>query len=173
MRNRIHVRYGSRIGSALIWLAVHLIVASPALAYVEPTRALPHATGVLRGFDKPEHNWLPGHRGVDLALDIGAPVHAAEEGVVAFTGVVAGTPAVSIDHADGIRTTYQPVYPQVNRGDQISEGQIIGTLAHPFDGHPGLHWGAKKGTEYINPLSLLSTPVIRLKPVGGLGDKPV
>ncbi|WP_460490619.1 M23 family metallopeptidase, partial [Corynebacterium nasicanis] len=87
-------------------LLLFLLVAAgvPAHAYVSPTGSV----HVLRAFDRPEHNWLPGHRGVDLALPVGGAVVAAGDGVVAFAGVVAGTPTVSVDHADGVRTTYQP-----------------------------------------------------------------
>ncbi|QGU04902.1 M23 family metallopeptidase [Corynebacterium comes] len=147
-------------------LASLLLTVTPvAEAYVSPTTGAPAATGVLRAFDKPAHNWLPGHRGVDLALGVGSPVLAAGEGVVVFAGVVAGTPTVSIDHADGIRTTYQPVHARVAGGDEVAGGEVIGLLGYPGDGWPGLHWGARAGpSDYLNPLSLLAAPTIRLKP---------
>lgn len=145
----------------LLLLLVLVVCAAPAHAYVSPTGSL----HVLRPFDKPERDWLPGHRGVDLDLPVGGAVLAAGEGTVAFVGVVAGTPVVSVDHADGVRTTYQPVHARVSGGEEVVEGQLIGTLAHPVDGHAGLHWGARRGTDdYLNPLSLLDAPVIRLKP---------
>ncbi len=145
----------------LIPLIVFLLCSTPAHAYVSPTGEV----HVLRAFDRPERNWLPGHRGVDLALPVGGQVRAAGDGVVAFAGVVAGTPTVSVHHADGVRTTYQPVHARVLRGDEVREGQVIGALGHPVDGFPGLHWGARRGaTDYLNPLSLLDTPAIRLKP---------
>ncbi|MGP6172904.1 M23 family metallopeptidase [Corynebacterium sp. A21] len=146
---------------------------SPAVSYVDPTTGAASATSVLRAFDKPPQNWLPGHRGVDLALQVGSPVVAAGDGVVAFAGSVAGTPTISIDHADGIRTTYQPVHPLISRGEQVTTGQEIGRLAHPTDGWPGLHWGARIGEDYQNPLGLLSRPAIRLKPVDGPSDRPL
>lgn len=133
--------------------------------YVDPTTGDPTATRVIRAFDKPEENWLPGHRGVDLALSVGSDVLAAGDGTVAFAGPVAGTPTISIDHSDGVRTTYQPVHSHVREGDPVTVGQTIGRLAHPSDGRPGLNWGARRGEEYLNPLSLLAAPVIRLKPV--------
>lgn len=142
--------------------------------YVDPTTGRPSAASVLRPFDRPAQNWLPGHRGVDLPLPVGAEVLAAGDGTVAFAGVVAGTPVVSIDHPDGIRTTYQPVFAHLAEGDQVMAGAVIGRLAHPADEWPGLHWGARVGEEYLNPLGLLSAPVIRLKPVDSrdLGRSP-
>ena len=132
--------------------------------YSDPvsTGATPHR--VTRAFDIPQYRWQPGHRGVDLAAQPGAAIHAAGAGIVAWSGVIAGQPGISIDHSDGIRTTYQPVFASVRAGDVVARGQVIGTLA-PSDGqHEGLHWGARTGPDtYINPLLLLAEPVIRLK----------
>lgn len=142
-------------------------ISATAFAWLDPARGQPTPGVVLRGYDPPEHKWLAGHRGVDLALPVGASVRAAGNGTVAFAGLVAGTPVISIDHADGIRTTYQPVHAQVRAGESVVEGQVIGTLARATTQHsPGLHWGARTGPEtYINPLLLLDAPVIRLKPL--------
>ena len=155
----------------LVTLAVCLVAgAAPADAYVDPTTGDPTATGVIRAFDNPERNWLPGHRGVDLRLPVGAEVLAAGDGVVAFVGVVAGTPTLSIDHPEGIRTTYQPVHARVAVGDEVREGQVVAALGHPTDQWPGLQWGARTGRdEYINPLALLDAPTIRLKPLRHAG----
>lgn len=127
-------------------------------------------TDVLEGFDPPAAVWSAGHRGVDLALAAGSPVLAAGDGTVIFAGVVAGRPVVSIDHADGIRTTYEPVEPSVAAGDAVRRGQAIGVLVagHRSDGADALHWGARTGAKsYIDPLRLLRPVVIRLKPLGG------
>lgn len=142
--------------------------AARAAAYVDPTTGKPSAATVLRPFDPPEHDWLPGHRGVDLAAKEGQVILAADGGTIAFAGVVAGTPVVSVDHRDGIRTTYQPVRAMVRPGDVVAQGEPIGVLARPRDNWPGLHWGARPISEakaYINPLSLLDEPTIRLKPI--------
>lgn len=125
---------------------------------------------VLRGFDPPALEWLAGHRGVDLAAPAGSEVLAAADGVVAFAGVVAGRPVVSVDHADGIRTTYEPVEASVRAGQRVSRGDVLGTLVagHRADAADALHWGARTGRRaYVNPLRLLAPAVIRLKPLGG------
>lgn len=141
-----------------------LAAAVLASAYVDPSTAESAIGRVLRPADIPEQNWHRGHRGVDLALDPGDEVFAAGAGTVAFAGVVVGTPVVSIVHGDGIRTTYQPVLARVAKGEEVAAGTVIGLLA----GSEGLHWGALTGPDtYLNPLSLLDRPVIRLKPVDG------
>lgn len=141
--------------------------------------ARPHATGfhsptgsapvVTRPFDPPKQNWLPGHRGVDVELPAGSPVLAAGSGTVVYAGMLADRPVISIEHANGLRTTYEPVEPSVHRGDTVSAGTVIGTLlaGHEDGGRfPGdvLHWGARRGKTYIDPLSLLYRREIRLYP---------
>ncbi|WP_245532313.1 M23 family metallopeptidase [Corynebacterium caspium] len=135
---------------------------------MNPITGKPHSSQVLRAYDPPEKRWQAGHRGVDLAAQSGDPIRAASSGIVAFSGVIAGTPVISITHADGFRTTYQPVYSELSAGTEVVEGQFIGVLGSQNITHPGLHWGARLDSDnngYINPLSLLATPVIRLKPV--------
>ena len=129
---------------------------------------------VLEGFDPPSQPWGAGHRGVDLALAAGSPVLAAGAGTVAFAGLVAGRPVVSIDHDGGIRTTYEPVEPTVSAGERVTAGQVIGVLlaGHRADGVDALHWGARTGRRsYVNPLRLLRPAVIRLKPAAGRGAR--
>jgi len=104
---------------------------------------------VLERFSPPPQRWLAGHRGVDLALAAGSPVMASYEGVVAFSGVVATKPVVSIDHSypPGLRTTYEPVVGIVKAGQSVRAGQVIGVLqaGHRSDGRDALHWGALDG----------------------------
>ena len=150
----------------LVVSSLLLLCCPPATSYVDPASGKPNPARVLRGFEAPEHKWSSGHRGVDMALAVGSPVVAAEDGVVAFVGTVAGKPVVSITHADGVRTTYQPVHGAVKQGQEVREGQVIGRLGNPVDGYPGLHWGALIAKDtYIDPLTLLDMPVIRLKPL--------
>lgn len=119
---------------------------------------------ITRPFDPPSVRWGAGHRGVDIALNAGNNVLAAGDGVVIYAGRINDRSVISIEHADGIRTTYEPVSPSVKKGDTVTAGQVIGTLD---DGHckkqSCLHWGAKRGKDaYINPLSLLRERQIRL-----------
>jgi murein DD-endopeptidase MepM/ murein hydrolase activator NlpD len=94
-------------------------------------------------------------------------VVAAGAGVVVFAGSVAGRPVVSVAHDGGLRTTYEPVTPSVRAGQAVARGDPIGTLA---PGHPGctaaacLHWGLRRGEVYLDPLSLLRPPEVRLLP---------
>ncbi|WP_138757589.1 M23 family metallopeptidase [Modestobacter altitudinis] len=128
---------------------------------------LPGDLVVPRAFDPPPTPYAAGHRGADLAGAAGTPVLAAGAGVVAFAGMVAGRPVVSVAHAGGLRTTYEPVQPAVAAGQAVARGTPLGVLV---DGHPGctaqacLHWGLRRGDVYLDPLSLLRPPRVRLLP---------
>lgn len=122
---------------------------------------------VLRSFDPPERRWLPGHLGADLAAEPGQEVLAAGGGRVHFSGRVAGVPVVSVSHGD-LRTTYLPVDSDLARGDPVSAGDVLGVLAasplHCRD-RPCLHWGLRRGSGYLDPLSLLGRAEVRLLPL--------
>jgi murein DD-endopeptidase MepM/ murein hydrolase activator NlpD len=126
---------------------------------------------ITKYFDAPDTPFGPGHRGVDLAAVPGQDVLAADAGVVVFAGAVGGRPVLSVDHDGGLRTTYEPVVPKVAVGDQVYRGQVLGTV---LAGHPGctvaacLHWGVRRGEEYVDPLALTGeVGEYRLKPWGG------
>jgi murein DD-endopeptidase MepM/ murein hydrolase activator NlpD len=150
-----------------------LVVAAPASAGEQrlewPLRPRPN---VVRMFDAPSPNWHPGHRGVDLAATAGQPVHAAAAGTIVFAGELAGRPLVSIAHPGGLRTSYEPVVASVRAGQRVEAGAVIGALRPGHAGCPAqacLHWGAMWGpasrADYVDPLGLVATTPIRLKPV--------
>ena len=161
-----------RIVAALLALAV--VCGAPARAddgrLDWPLRPRPT---VLRTFDAPSPNWNRGHRGVDLAGAPDQPVYAAAGGTVVYAGELAGRTLVSIAHPGGLRTTYEPVRPSVRAGQLVDAGTMIGSLE---PGHAGcaaaacLHWGAMWGAasraDYVDPLGLLASTPIRLKPLG-------
>lgn len=148
-------------------VAVAALLAPPAHAAPAFTWPLAPRPAIVNPFDPPEHNWLPGHRGVDLGGFEGQPVVAAGDGIVVFAGMVAGKPVVSIDHAGALRTTYEPVTAVTSAGTKVRRGEIIGTLE---SGHHGcaascLHWGLRRGRDYLDPSALVRTTPIRLKPL--------
>lgn len=159
----------------LALLAVAWVLA-PAGALAEPTAPGPSllwaaplpGAAVSRPFDVLPHRFAAGHRGVDLAGAPGTPVLSAGDGVVAFAGMVAGRPVVSVDHAGGLRTTYEPVDPSVGAGQAVARGSPLGSLLAGHAGCPAaacLHWGLRKGEDYLDPLALLTVPRVRLLPL--------
>jgi murein DD-endopeptidase MepM/ murein hydrolase activator NlpD len=131
--------------------------------------APPHP--VLRPFQAPSVPWGPGHRGVDLGAAPGDPVFAVADGTVVFAGVLVDRPVISVDHAGGLRSTYEPVTPVVTAGQAVGRGEVLGHLepGHPeCTGAPAcLHWGIRRGEEYLDPLALVMARHVRLLPWRG------
>jgi murein DD-endopeptidase MepM/ murein hydrolase activator NlpD len=142
--------------------------ATPAPAVLGWSLPLDGGLELTRSFQRPPGPYAAGHRGVDLGGAPGDPVLAAGDGVVVFAGMVAGRPVVSIDHADGLRTTYEPVEPSVAGGQRVVRGARIGSLSPGHAGCPVqacLHWGVRRGATYLDPLDLLRPPRVRLLPL--------
>lgn len=139
--------------------SVGLAGSAPTVEYAWPSGA---EVPVLRPFAPGPNNWDAGHRGVDLAIAAGQPVYAAASGRVIYAGKLNDRDLVSIGHADGIRTTYEPLSPAVTRGDTVTRGQLIGHLTGEHCAPSScLHWGAKRATsDYLDPLSLLWGPIM-------------
>ncbi|MEV4476801.1 M23 family metallopeptidase [Nonomuraea sp. NPDC049504] len=111
--------------------------------------------------------WLAGHRGIDLAAPVATPVLAAGPGTIRFSGPIAGKGVVTIDHPNGLRTTYLPVTPSLARGHPVAPGTEIGVIAAPSKTHcpeSCLHWGLIRDAQYLNPLHLLGHAPTRLLP---------
>lgn len=113
---------------------------------------------VIRGFEPPAGPYGAGHRGIDIAAQPGTQVRASEGGVVAFAGRVAGELHVSIDHPDGVRTSYAFLSSvSVEAGSPVERGAVVGAVGagHPGSGASHLHFGARFAGHYIDPMLLL------------------
>ncbi|MCS6712331.1 M23 family metallopeptidase [Brachybacterium sp. EF45031] len=139
--------------------------------------AAPHR--VVHPFEAPPTPYAAGHRGADLA-GAGVQVRAVDDGVVRFVGQVAGRPVVSIQHAGGLQSTYEPVRSSVQAGQPVRRGDVIGTLdeASTSASHCApqlcLHLGARLAGGYLDPLLLLGDrrgPSVLL-PLDGAGGGP-
>lgn len=99
----------------------------------------------------------------------GQEIHAPADGVIAFRGMVAGRPVLSVQHPDGLRSTYEPVIGALPVGRAVRAGEVIGHLADgPGHCPPGscLHWGVRLSDRtYLDPLALLGEVEIVLLPM--------
>jgi murein DD-endopeptidase MepM/ murein hydrolase activator NlpD len=131
-----------------------LVRARAPVSYAPPISS---GLDVVRPFDPPSTRYGPGHLGVDVRTGPVSDVRAAGDGTVRFAGSVAGRGVVVVLHADGITTEYEPVRPLVVVGAEVQRGQVIGRVAGRHRGCSGwcLHWGARRGTVYLDPLALL------------------
>lgn len=154
-------------------------VASLALALVTPAQgAEPQRYAspvdpfsVARLASLPAHDWLPGHRGIDLTALVGGAVTAPASGEVTFAGVVVSRPVVSLRHAGGFISSFEPVDATVRVGDVVDVGDPLGTVstvASHCSPATCVHWGLRREGRYVNPLDHLSSfGPVRLLPLDG------
>ncbi|GMV10688.1 MAG TPA: M23 family metallopeptidase [Gemmatimonadaceae bacterium] len=98
------------------------------------------------------------HMGTDYAGAVGAPVRAANRGVVRIVDrFYLGGNVVYLDHGEGLVTAYLHLSKQgVAVGDTVVRGAIIGLVgATGRVTGPHLHWIARYGGVTVDPVSLL------------------
>ncbi len=117
---------------------------------------------VLRGFGA--HRQLSGghvpHTGIDVAVPLGAVVHAPATGVVRYCGPQEGFGTVIIlEHASGWSTVLAPVEPDTSRcrvGEIVLRGDELGRVGKPHEGpRPYLHVELREGRQAVRPTRLL------------------
>jgi hypothetical protein len=99
------------------------------------------------------------HMGTDFAGPIGAPIRAANRGVVRIVGAFYyGGNVVYIDHGAGLTSAYLHLSRQlVAEGDTVERGQVIGRVgATGRVTGPHLHLIVRYGRVTIDPLSLFA-----------------
>lgn len=152
---------------ALVLLVVGGLPAAPAAAETGAwgwPLAGPHT--VTRPFAPPASRYGAGHRGVDLPATPGAAVRAAGAGRVSYAGLLAGRGVVVVSHG-ALRTTYEPVTAVVGVGQAVALGEVIGRVTPGHLGCPAaacLHWGLRRGEEYLDPVRLVERGPVRLLP---------
>lgn len=135
------------IGSTNLMTAPH-VSAEPG-GWLWPVEASPQVTRPF-ALDTP---YGPGHRGIDIAAKPGSEVVAPAAGVVRFSGFVVDRPVLSIQHADGALTSYEPVVSDLHPGAPVLAGQRIGTLSpdHRHTPEGALHVGLRQEGAYLDP----------------------
>jgi murein DD-endopeptidase MepM/ murein hydrolase activator NlpD len=96
--------------------------------------------------------------GINLALSEGTPVHAAEDGVVAYAGSEKGYGnLVLIRHSNGFVTAYAHASEiLVKRGDQVRRGQVIAKSGQTGNvTSPQLHFEIRKDGAPVDPTQYL------------------
>lgn len=111
--------------------------------------------GVVRPFIAPETPYSSGHRGIDIDARAGDEVRAPAAGVVHFAGWVVDRPVVSIRHANGLISSFEPVASTLTAGTPLARGEAIGTLEAGHCALACLHFGVRRHGEYVSPLLFL------------------
>ena len=111
------------------------------------------------------------HSGEDIAAPLGAPVKAANDGIVRlmddqfFSGI-----SVILDHGLGLFTMYFHLdSAAVKEGARVKRGDVIGTVGQSGRATgPHLHWAAWLNGSRVNPFSLaklqLTSPTTKTEP---------
>lgn len=110
---------------------------------------------VARPYLAPASEYGSGHRGIDLRAPTGSVVRSPADGVVHFGGFVVDRPVLSISHAGGVLSSFEPVVASVAVGDRVRRGQVIGVLLAGHCSASCLHLGARIAGQYVNPLLFL------------------
>lgn len=154
-------------------LALVLLVGAAVGGSPAPAAAGPSATGapaarlgtwswpvsgahaLARPYIAPTGPYAPGHRGIDIRAPVGAAVLAPADGVVHFAGFVVDRPVLSLEHSQGVLSSFEPVDSTLAAGEHVSRGQVIGTLLPDHCSPACLHLGVRVDGEYVNPLLFL------------------
>ena len=98
------------------------------------------------------------HAGIDIGVDYGTPIHAADNGVVVYSGWISGYGnAVIIDHGGGISTLYghnQSL--AVSEGQSVSKGSVIAYAGSTGNSTgPHCHFEVDVNGSPVNPMGYL------------------
>jgi len=98
--------------------------------------------------------------GINLAVPVGTPVHAADDGVVAYAGneLKGYGNLVLVRHANGYVSAYANASELlVKRGDTVKRGQVIAHAGQTGNvTSPQLHFEIRKGSVPVDPTKYLN-----------------
>ena len=98
------------------------------------------------------------HSGIDIGVDYGTPIHAADSGTVIYAGWISGYGnAVIIDHGNGMQTLYghnQSL--NVSEGQSVSKGQVIAFAGSTGNSTgPHCHFEVQVNGSAVDPMGYL------------------
>lgn len=159
-------------GALAVLLSIGGLLASPRASATAVSGVLPTmqrasaspATGGAWSWPLPTHalaapyaapptRYAAGHRGIDLGSVAGVAVTAPDDGVVRFAGVVVDRPVLTLDHGDGVLSSFEPVLSDLPVGATVGRGAVVGVVA--AGGHCDascLHVGVRRDGEYVSPM---------------------
>lgn len=99
------------------------------------------------------------HNGIDIAVNVGAPIIAAKAGrVISASYHYSMGNHVILDHGNGVYTIYMHSSKLlVSEGQEVSQGQTIALVGSTgMSTGPHLHFSVKLNGQYVNPLNYVS-----------------
>ena len=119
-------------------------------------------------FRPPQDPYGPGNRGVEYDTEPGDVVRAAAAGTVVFSGAVAGSLYVTVDHTGGVVSTYSYLRRiSVRAGAEVAQGQVIAIAGER------LHFGVRVDGSYADPAGFVGVRRVRVRlvPLRGRADR--
>ena len=98
------------------------------------------------------------HSGIDIGVDEGTPVHAADSGVIVWSGWMGGYGyAVVIDHGNGLSTLYgHNSELAVDEGQSVSKGQVVAYAGSTGNSTaPHVHFEERENGDPVDPMGYL------------------
>lgn len=98
------------------------------------------------------------HSGIDIGVDEGTPVHAADSGVIVWSGWMGGYGyAVVIDHGNGLSTLYgHNSELAVDEGQSVSKGQVVAYAGSTGNSTgPHVHFEVRENGDPVDPIGYL------------------
>lgn len=104
-------------------------------------------------FTAPATPYTAGHRGIDLVAAPGTGLTAPADAVVRFAGVVVDRPVLTLDHGDGVLSSYEPVESTLAIGSPVKRDTLMGVVASGAHcDQVCVHVGVRVEGGYVNPL---------------------
>lgn len=150
-----------RRAGAIAVVAAVVASASPAAAQHRgdaPVFRPPVDAPVTDPFRPPDDPYGSGNRGIEYDTEPGDAVRAAAAGAVVFSGAVAGSLHVTIDHGGGVVSSYSYLLRISVRVDaRVSQGQVIAIAGDR------LHFGVRVDGSYVDPATFIGARRIRVR----------
>ena len=140
--------YGMNILVAIQLLVFSQISPSPMVMPVDSPQIINH-------YRAPKDKYSAGHRGIDLASQLGAAVYYPVAGTIAFSGKVGYRNLITIEWQDKT-ISLEPVCSELRSGTPVQAGEAVGTLCeadaeYRWHCEQCLHFGIKTESGYLSP----------------------
>lgn len=143
-------------------LALTLVIS--AISTVSTSWQMPFLTphALVRPYLQPNSDYSAGHRGIDLATELGEVIFAPADGEIRFSGKLVNRGVLSIDHAGGMISELEPICTTLKRGETVKKGHPVGFLCKPDPSYKAhcpqsacVHFSVRIAGSYVSPQALI------------------
>ncbi len=132
-------------------------------AFLKSPLKFANITSKFGGRIHPVLKYMKQHQGVDYGAPTGTPIWAVGDGVVTKVGWGGGCGnMVQLRHANGLETVYchmSKIGEGLAVGTRVAQKRVIGYVGKTgLATGPHLHYGVKRGGQFVNPLGLKFPP---------------